>query len=623
MKQSQQRFFGLTSAVLLATASFAACGGLDSRRVTADAAGNANSGGSASNGGDNPLAGAGFGGEAPVLDGPPEVIKVDPKDAEVDVEVNASVNLLFSEALDAATVTTDNVQVLDGTTPLEGELKYESGRARFDPNRRLSLLAEYEVTASTAITDTTGNALKSAFSSKFIVRDGVWTAQAALADKDPAQGGDAAMDARGNLLYVTSRTVGSGNAAHGAVFARWYRVATNTWQEEVQLSKDADNAYGAPAVSVSPEGNAVVAWYTYSSKSALYAVQARRFIDDNWESAPQHISGTGKFNSGGYSAVAIGIGGGQVAAAWIRIDYNNSISPARSTYFLSVTSTSTDGAWPSDPTEDASAVWEYPTYQSYFNLTRLVLDTDGNALVVTDKFSNDTGDNGKGVYFTRKAAGGPWSEPSKIAGSTTGSSPSLATDGSGAMVVFRSYNEKTFKYDLFASRYTRLKQFAAPVSILEADISGYPNVSANPITSDGKVYWATWVQPLGTARNTYVNRYDIASGKWDAAPTAVSDGITNTGYTSNVGIDAHGNAIVAFDQQAAQPNQFRIVAARYNARAQAWSTPVPLTADDKATYQPSRLAVAPNGVGALLFESYLCSDLEDCANLGTQYTIFK
>jgi len=178
------------------------------------------------------------------------------------------------------------------------------------------------------------------------------------------------------------------------------------------------------------------------------------------------------------------------------------------------------------------------------------LDAQGNALVLFDYSSDSTAANSpQGVYFARKAASGDWQSAAKIPASAPGiDEPVLVSDGDGAMAIWPRYDATASAFQVFASRYTKTKQFSAPVQIQDPDLHDSLLIApAHALSSDGKSFFATWTQAVGTGRNAYVSRYDIASGKWDPLPTAVSDGATLVGDLSTVGVDAHGNAIVAFE----------------------------------------------------------------------------
>ena len=85
--------------------------------------------------------------------------------------------------------------------------------------------------------------------------------------------------------------------------------------------------------------------------------------------------------------------------------------------------------------------------------------------------SNTAANSPRGVYYARKAPGEDWEYPVKIPGSNAVSSNTiLASDGSGAMALW--ITTVGSDYSLVASRYTKTKQFIAPVSINDPDLKG-------------------------------------------------------------------------------------------------------------------------------------------------------
>jgi hypothetical protein len=609
MKQSLQRYAGFFSISLLACASFVACGGLDGRNVTrgpdepiggdtasaGQGTGNSSAGGSESNGGEpgNPFGGNLGEGGVPVVDGPPEVVNVDPRDKAKDAQPTDAVSLLFSEGLDAATVVSDNIKIMDGTTEVEGELSYEGVIATFAPSHRLSLLASYDVSVSQGITDAAGQALKAPFASKFTVRDGAWSKQTQAFDDQDMWAGDhdSATDAQGNTLVVWSRRDENGVVN---LFARWYR-ATTGWQAEVPLEDLTDTCF-YPRVAVSPEGDAVVAWFKSDADGNVRTL-ARRFVNGTWEPTALDVApmGTDVFNT--YSdGPAVAIGGGQVVVSWISIQYVP--SPFRQDYTLYQTASPLEGAWPDYATGVFGAYYTF-AHQEDVRKPRLTVDAKGNAISVFGYNSVTATD--VGVYYSRKAATGSWQYAIKLPGSSLpDSGPFVVSDGDGAMAVWSTYDTMTTKYSVLASRYTKAKQFASPVLISDPDLKDYLIMSTGRnLASNGKNFFASWSQSVGASRNVYATRYDIATSKWDALPTVVSDGEAITGGDASIGVDGHGNALVAFDQEGAQ-NGYLLMFARFTATTGTWAAPA-LLAEDSHNYSNPILNVADNGVGSVLF----------------------
>lgn len=610
MKSARKRSLWQVSLVgLTLSVGFAACGGLDGRKVTRgpdEPVGGEASGGKGSgsgNGGmsavggaeggappiDNPFGGETFtGGAPPVLDGPPEVLQVNPADAEADVEPVGNMALRFSEGLDEATVTSDNIQLLDGGTPVDGKLAYSGVISTFTPKRRLSLLATYDVSVTTGVTDVGGNPLKAPFSSSFTVRDGEWAAQDSIftdATIDHARQ-DVASDVLGNTLFVwttrTDETAGKPMVA----YARWYSVATGL-KAAVKLD-DCTDACDDVSVAVSPEGDAIVAWRTNA-----YLVRARRYVGGAWEPQAQTLWTTPSTNPPGPT---VAIGGGQVVVAWV----HHQTVPSNY-YMVEMSATTVDGAWPTMPWSH-SVGYSAPNYESFDGVSAAV-DAEGTALVAfTHRSSSTAAGTPKGVYYASKVPSKDWEYPVKITSSNTVSGgPLLVSDGDGAMAIWSS-TLGNGGAEVVASRYTKAKQFVAAVPISDPDLAGYVYLGSNyevgrnyALVANSGAYFATWAQAVGTFNKTFATRFDVATGKWDALPTIVSD---FAGDSRAIGIDAHGNAILTFDQEG--PTTSMVMAARYVASTGEWGAAEPLTTDGDDYGLPT-LAVAPNGTASLFY----------------------
>jgi hypothetical protein len=601
MKSAQKRSLWQVGLVGLAlTLGFAACGGLDGRKVTRGpdepiggeaAGGNAgtNAVGGAVGGDapiDNPFGGETFtGGAPPVLDGPPEVLEVNPADAEADVEPVGTMALRFSEGLDEATVTSDNIQLLDGGTAVDGKLAYSGVVSTFTPERRLSLLATYDVSVTTGVTDVDGNPLKAPFASSFTVRDGAWSAQDSIFTDATIDDGrqDVASDALGNTLFVwTSRTDEVAGKPMVA-YARWNNLATGL-KAEVKLDDCIDYCNNV-RVGVSSEGDAVVAWTTNG-----YLVRARRYVNGAWEAQAQTLWTTPSNNP---PELAVAIGGGQVVVAWV----HHQVMPSNF-YMVEMSATTVDGAWPTTPWSH-SVGYSAPNYESVSGV-RAAVDAEGAALVTfTHNSSSTAAGTPKGVYYASKVPDNDWEYPVKIASSDTVSgSPIVVSDGDGAMAIWNA-TLGNGGASVVASRYTKAKQFVTPVPISDPDLTGYVYLgNGYALVANSSAYFATWAQVVGTFTKTFATRFDVATGKWDALPTIVSGVNAEVRDSRAIGIDAHGNAILTFDQDG--PTTSMVMAARYVASTGKWGTPEPLTADGNDYGFPT-LTVAPNGTASLFY----------------------
>jgi hypothetical protein len=641
MKRARQRSLwqaGLITFTL--TLGFAACGGLDGRIVTRgdeDAAGGEETGGKGTggkgssgstgdapgtggmdaNGGEpmddpNPFGGETSGGAPPVVDGPPEVLEVSPEDGTEEVEPTGSVALRFSEGLDEATVTSDNIQILDGAEPVAGELAYSGVVSTFTPAHRLSLLATYDVSVSDAVSDLAGQGLKEPFTSTFTVRDGAWSSQRSIFTDESMYMApqDVASDARGNSLFVWTTNANDQGLNANVAYARWYDIATGL-KAEVKLDDCIDNCENL-RLAVSAEGDAVVAWTTNGG-----LVRARRFVSGTWEREAQTLWTTASTDTPNPS---VAIGGGQVLVAWA---HHQTIP---SNYWLiEMSATAVDAAWPTVPTSNYSVAVQAANNDAIRGVAAAV-DNAGAALVVFQHYTAVTGGSSpRGMYYARKAPRDDWEYPTKIPSSAASGFPVLASDGEGAMAIWHVQTAAN-EHSIVASRYTKAKQFVAPTTISDPDLKGYiftigeGNPSQLRILAGNRAgFFATWAQAVGNFYNTYATHFDIETAKWDALPALVSDGTAYSNQSQAIGVDAHGNALVTFDQQGATTSA--VMVARFTASIGEWSVAKPLTADGY-DYGFPQLAVAANGVASVFFGP----PYRDAAPKPTargQYRIFK
>ena len=95
---------------------------------------------------------------------PPTVVTVDPADTHSGIPVNSVVTVTFSEPV---AVPAGSLSLSDGAGSVTGTVSVNGAIVTFDPSVILSDNTTYTVTATTAVTDLTGNPLSAGFSSTF------------------------------------------------------------------------------------------------------------------------------------------------------------------------------------------------------------------------------------------------------------------------------------------------------------------------------------------------------------------------------------------------------------------------------------------------------------------------
>lgn len=623
MKESLHRYLGIASLLLVGSATFAACGGLDPRKVTrgprfedgGEPGSNAGSppvsaGGSNGSAGDvgNPFGGQLFtGGAPPVLEGPPEVLRVDPADMATDVDVDTDVALLFSEVIDAATVTDDSVQLLEEGLPVAGEVELDANSsivASINPARRLALACTYEVSVSTDVADSSGAALSEAFTSTFTTRDGTWDVVDSGFVADPSQwymydNAFMTIDGRGNTLVVWPAADPNTNSQ--AIWGRWHR-ATTGWLDPVQLSATgADVGYPPrPGLDANESGDAVVAWREYNATSMQYEIVARRYLNGAWSAAPEPVHGDLAMTSNVYIGPHVKMRGDRVLVWWV-YPY---VSGQYTYEYIYAQSATPDGAWNTSPQYVAGL----SSTESVGN-GNLAMDSSGNAMLVYSTYT-------AGAYalqFAKYVAatdGWEQSAPIESAANVSYDTPAVALDEAGAAMV--AWRNAASNYDLTASRYTKARGFATPATLDELDTQ--PQLSySNAIATDGTDFFITWMQTVGSTGNAYGSRFVTADGVWSAAQL-LSDGDTGMDYPPSTIADPQGNAMsiwlqgnpvytgTEYDYSAVQWKY-----ARFLASESAWVAPALITGGSAFDrYHGHVSAVSANGIAAVLtyFEGF-------------------
>jgi Bacterial Ig-like domain/Right handed beta helix region/FG-GAP repeat len=98
---------------------------------------------------------------------PPTVQSTAPANNAVDVPVNTVVTVVFSEAMDPATLTTTTFSVKGGGGPVTGTVGFSSNSATFTPSANLDSATLYTARISTGAMDLAGNPLEADYTWQF------------------------------------------------------------------------------------------------------------------------------------------------------------------------------------------------------------------------------------------------------------------------------------------------------------------------------------------------------------------------------------------------------------------------------------------------------------------------
>lgn len=560
--------------------------------------------GTGSNAGDGDLSGDGgtggdgdvfgMGGDAPVLPEPPVIIGVDPADAEEGVEPDALIVVSFSEALDSSTVNGETLRLTDGETDVLGEVSYNNGRMAFNPDEPLSLLAEYGVSVTTGVEDTSGSPLESPFASTFQTRDGSWGTELEISEEQPSEVQFAA-DARGNVLLVYS-TKNIEDAYD--IYVRWHR-ADGSWDDPLLLESLGENC-SSPQVAVAPNGDAIVSFLVSGSVSQVWA---RRLTGGVWESQERRVEDLMDSANSVYGGPWPMVADGRFLVGWIR--RSNTNSPNTSPFMTILEFTSADGVgdWSTTPyiIDQANSALS----SQLRNVVSVHSSADGAGALAYGVSTDDTVDPRYSFYSTKTRSWlpgnnfRPTSDVPPLTSLSSSAIPTIVRRASGdAVAVWSSPDPILSSMNVVASYFDLADGWTVPVVVDTSDLGAF--AGGNSLSASDDEFFLTWRQGLeSTNFNVMLSRYAPEKGEW-TAPLLLSDG-ENTAYYPNAEVvaDPHGNYLVTWTQGNYDISP-EVHFARYNHLTGLVSTSKRITTIDQP-YQYARITGAANGqVFALL-----------------------
>jgi hypothetical protein len=191
---------------------------------------------------------------------PPHVIRVSPAKSQVDVPVNTNLTVVFSEPMNAATVTPASLQLSVGGTSIPGSVTTDPATpwlATFTPYHPLATTATYTFTVGGGISDPAGHAIDAPVTTSFVTAaDAVPVASITISPivtlllpAEQVQLSGVATDAAGNTLPGRSFIWASNDPAVATVDANGLVTAVQNGGA-VSITATADGRTGAATVRV-------------------------------------------------------------------------------------------------------------------------------------------------------------------------------------------------------------------------------------------------------------------------------------------------------------------------------------------------------------------------------------
>lgn len=188
----------------------------------------------------------------------PQVLNTSPADGATGIAADQAVTVTFSEAVDCATVSTANVQLLEAANPVPVQVQCSGASVSLSPTEDMPTNTTLTATIDPSVRDLAGNVLADTHVWSFDMAS--WTRQLGSVEHEFAYATGA--DADGNV-YVVGSTQGAldsqGNAGFQDIFVIKYDAGgVQQWLRQLGTASDEQ----ARALTVDADGNVYVAGYT-------------------------------------------------------------------------------------------------------------------------------------------------------------------------------------------------------------------------------------------------------------------------------------------------------------------------------------------------------------------------
>jgi len=501
---------------------------------------------------------------------PPRVLSVSPADGADDAEPDATIEVVFSEPLDPDTVTADTVKVFAGETEVAGTLKLTAGgdELRFTPESPLALWASYRLEVGREISDWDGATMLDDVSSRFRVRDGVWTVTT-LAEAAAVQLPSVLPIAPSGAVLPTWIT--SGDDQCGAAGAWVLRGQTKV--NEIFGERTTGNACAFVSASIAADGSAVAIW-----RSDYKKWNSKRFFDDKWS-----VGASAKIDV---------------------LDYYGLRVVAHDKAHMSVIwDTLGRGSYRAVAVGETTGSWDQIAHETFglYGAVDVAFDAGGLGVIAW------ASTNEVAVVNYDPKHGGWETQPSQVPGIATVSyerGPArIARSPEGDAIVVWVEGPS----DNPALRFSRFEPdigWQKPANI-SAGLVNASFVHAPALVFDGETFVAAWTGTTGGKLTSYTARYEMKSGKWSAREPHISELGDSALAMPRLGVDRQGNGMLVW---AVGEDPIQLVYQRYEAETESWGEVHALEGasfsdSELATQESLPFAVGPDGQAGVMFRS--------------------
>ena len=499
-----------------------------------------------------------------------------PAQGSQGVARDAEIEVVFARDVQADSVTAESLVVttLSGAT-VKGKVDYDPATrtatfTREDPEL-WDVLAIYEVTLTTAIRDSAGEALLARdFTWRFVTREGQWVeAEKMGTGANPR----IAADGNGNAMVVWIAN------KNKDVYTRSFRRVNDDWQvmpERIGSMTEEERHSGVslsyPDVAMSSSGEAVAIWGKFGPRLVDGDILSRRYYPDRTGKRWGVVS----LLSQGSNHKVVMDGKGVAVVSWTRRRAPHDIV----SNVYAIKSFLGSGAWGEPQLIENSE-------EGIASHLDVVADARGNIMVAWEE---SQGYGTKSILANRYTADtGAWGQTQAIEQSSADAhDPALAVDKNGNIIAVWIIDNALWynRFDVKARTWTTDQKLPEAGTSTRFDFDVVMEEPGN----------ATVVSSQDNKIRSFF--YNSKNGSWSVGPD-VSSGARESGNPV-IGIDARGHVIAAWYESTGE-SRSDIMASYLDPATLKWSTPYVLGTSD-AGKADLRIAVENSGEAFVIWK---------------------
>lgn len=440
-----------------------------------------------------------------------EVVETTPERGREDVQVEARIAVRVSEAIDAATLTSETFFLTDESGAVvpstvavlddpNADPSQRGTVAELEPDEPLAVLTSFTVTLTAGLTSTRGTHLEENYDWTFKTLDAAWGESEWIEPLGAWSSSEQeiALDGQLNAIAVWKLEDEAGTDIYANRYTR-----TDLWGEPEPIGEGTGDV-AKPKLAMDGVGNGFAVWERQADDSERNIWANRYDVDDATWGTPALLQ-NGDLSRARIPAVAADPAG-NATAIWVQANLDTPRQIVRAIRYE-----------PSTGWGDAVTIGS-PTTVIAAGRTAVGMDDQGHAIAVWDPPAGPAGQGGRVLWANRYTPGSDWGEPEPIKSDETTSANDFRLDvgvngDAFAIWIQDNGNDAEPRDDIWGARFSE-GAWSAPERIDRHDDGGK---TAPDVAVDGAgIAYAVWSQADSDFDNIWAAQYDPVSESWGA-----------------------------------------------------------------------------------------------------------